>query len=368
MRAVVLLSLAISCGAGTARDDDASGSLATSAVSAAPDLVASRADTALPPLADHHVHLLGPDIVRDWRAAGVSFSRPESTYTSVTAWMASRSLAPTSFARLVLVPMAHLYGSEELRRGLRLSSAETRARVERENTHVAGEARRVGALALCAAPVLADYALREWQRCHDSLHVAGFKLHLAASEVDLRDTSHLTRVAEVAALADALGLPILLHLDTQRRGTEVAHVRAALDRVLGPRPSLPVVIAHAGGSGGYGPWTRAVLQTSVAWRDSVAAVEGAPRPLFLDLSAVLLAEPSEGVPATTPAERAQLRADVRASGLEWLLFGGDAPVFHPHEAARALRDALALSPEEASTLFGRLEPWPVRAERFAPGQ
>ena len=354
--------LTLGCGAGTSRDDREGVTAAANAIAEAPertDAATSPSDAPLPPLVDHHVHLLGPDIVRDWRAVGVSFSRPDSTYTSVSAWMSSRGLEPASFARLVLVSMAHLYGSEELRRGLRLSPSEARARVTRENTHVAREAQRVGALALCSAPVLADYALEEWRRCHDSLSVSGFKLHLAASEVDLRNTAHLARVAEVASLADSLGLPMLLHLDTQRRGTERSHVRTALDRVLGPRPALPVVIAHAGGSGGYGPWTRAVLQTIVTWRDSVAAAEGAPRPLFIDLSAVLLTEPSEGVPATTPAERAQLRADVRASGLGWVLFGSDSPVFHPHESARALRDALALSADEATALFGRLGPWVV---------
>jgi predicted TIM-barrel fold metal-dependent hydrolase len=310
------------------------------------------------PLVDHHVHILGPDVIRDWRAVGVNFSRPDSTYTSVAAWMASRGLDSTHVQALVLVPMAQLYGDAEFVEALKIDATAVQARVARENDHVAREAAQhpTRAVALCAAPVLADFAEAELVRCLAHPQTTGIKLHLAASGVDLREPAHVTRTAALIAFAAAQNVPVLLHLDTQQRGTETTDVRAFLDRALGPVASLPVIIAHAGGSGGYGAWTRSVLRTILAWRDSVDALGPAPRPVYIDLSAVLLDEPSEGVPASTTEERAALRVDVRAAGLDRFAFGSDSPVFHPLQSAETLRAALALSSKEARELFSRPVP------------
>ena len=310
------------------------------------------------PLVDHHVHILGPDVLRDWQAVGVSFSRPASTYSSVSAWLASRALDTTHLDAMVLVPMAQLYGSAEFVDALGLDVAAGRQRVARENDHVAREAERHAgrAVALCAVPALAAFARDELARCLAHPHTAGIKLHLAASGVDLRDSQHVAHVATLFADAETSRTPVLLHLDTQQRGTDVAHVRLFLERALGPARTVPVLIAHAGGSGGYGAWTRAVLRTIVAWRDSVDASEGTPRPVYIDLSAVVLDEASEGVPPTTAAERASLQADVRAAGLERFVFGSDAPVFHPLASAEAQRKALALTPDEARILLTRRLP------------
>jgi uncharacterized protein len=310
------------------------------------------------PLVDHHVHILGPDVIRDWRAVGVTFSRPDSTYTSVAAWMASRGLDSTHVQAMVLVPMAQLYGDAEFVESLRIDATAVQARVVRENDHVASEAARhpTRAVALCSAPVLADFAEAELLRCLAHPHTTGIKLHLAASGVDLRAPAHVTRTAALIALAARQNVPVLLHLDTQQRGTETTHVREFLDRALGPVASLPVIIAHAGGSGGYGAWTRSVLRTIIAWRDSVDALGPAPRPVYIDLSAVLLDEPSEGVPASTAEERAALRTDVRAAGLDRFVFGSDAPVFHPLASAETLRASLGLSPEETVAYVQRRTP------------
>jgi len=310
------------------------------------------------PLVDHHVHILGPDVLRDWRAVGVTFSRPASTYSSVSAWLASRALDTTHLDAMVLVPMAQLYGSAEFVDALGIDAATVRERVARENDHVAQQAARHPdrTVALCAVPALSDFARDELARCLTHPSTTGVKLHLAASGVDLRDTTHIARVATLLAFADSVASPVLLHLDTQQRGTEVTHVRQFLDRALGPVPALPVVIAHAGGSGGYGAWTQSVFRTIVAWRDSVDAHERTPRPLYVDLSAVLLDVASEGVPPTTADERAALRTDVRAAGLDRVVFGSDAPVFHPLASADAQREALALTDLEARELFTRRLP------------
>ena len=68
-------------------------------------------------LVDHHVHILGPGLLRDWQSLGVPFSREDSAYTS-----AARLLdADGALEGAILVPMAHLYGNEEFRRALSVS-------------------------------------------------------------------------------------------------------------------------------------------------------------------------------------------------------------------------------------------------------
>ena len=78
---------------------------------------------------DHHVHVLGPDVMRDWRALGVTFSRADSIYTSPGSLPRVR---PDTSASAVLVPMAHLYGNAEFVGGLGIDDATVRERVRRE--------------------------------------------------------------------------------------------------------------------------------------------------------------------------------------------------------------------------------------------
>jgi hypothetical protein len=97
-------------------------------------------------LVDHHVHLLSPGLLRDWKSLGVNFSRPDSMYVSAASLLgnpAATGSGPTArLAGAVLLPMAHLYGRSDIRGPLRLTLAAEQAAVQRENDHVAAEAAR----------------------------------------------------------------------------------------------------------------------------------------------------------------------------------------------------------------------------------
>ena len=296
---------------------------------------------------DHHVHLLGPDLIRDWKAIGIPFSRPDSAYLIPDSVL-------TRVDRAVLVPMGHAYGNTELRTALALSVDEEERRVARENDHLLAQAARFAdrTVALCSAPVLRPYALRELERCITA-GGAGIKLHLAASEIALRDTSHLGSILQLAGWAAAESLPVLLHLDTQRRGTEAEDVDRFLRVVIEPHLDLVVIIAHLGGSGGYGAWTRSVFRTANAWLAERFAADD-PRPgIHFELSAAILAEESEGVPATTEREAAALAADLDEFGTDRLLFGSDAPSFDPARYAALLVERGVLTREEVATIARR---------------
>ncbi len=80
-------------------------------------------------IVDHHVHILGPDVLRDWKALGVTFSRPDSIYVSAASLLNGRS---DSITLAVLVPMGHLYAHPEFVGELRIDTAEVHRRVRRE--------------------------------------------------------------------------------------------------------------------------------------------------------------------------------------------------------------------------------------------
>lgn len=296
-------------------------------------------------MVDHHIHLLSPRLVEDWKSLGVTFSRPDSFYTSASPYLAEGG-DRTPLDGAVLLPMAHLYGRAAFRQELRLSFAAERELVRQENNHAAAEAARFPgrAVAFCSVDFLRPYAWEEIRRCRAELGSPGIKLHLGSAGASLRNAGHLTALAGYAEWAVAEQVPIMLHFDPQAREMSEADVQRFIQRVLVPHPDLVMVIAHLGGSGGYGPWTRAVHRTIATWLQEEAAA-GRTRPgIRFDISAAWLEQDSEEVPRSTRQDREALAADIATFGVGRLLFGSDAPVFDPGPYGAAFRRAAGLSP------------------------
>lgn len=305
-----------------------------------------------PGLVDHHVHRLGPDLLRDWKSLGVTFSRPDEAYTSAAGLLGPRPPGGRAIDGAALISMAHLYGRASFREEMGLPLAEERARVARENDHVAREAAATPgrAVAFCSVAVLRPYAEEELDRCHSELGARGVKIHLAASDVDLTDAAHRQAVGRILARAEERGQSVLLHVDPQRRGLVAADIARFAREVLEPRPNLTLIVAHLGGSGGYGAWTRQVFGTLVDWlAERRAAGDSRPR-LFFDPSAVILEEESEGVPPTTAEEAAALGADLRRAGLDRIVLGSDSPSFDALRTLELLAERAGLSAEEIAAI------------------
>lgn len=283
---------------------------------------------------DHHVHLLGPRLVADWSSIGAGFSRPAAHYGT-----ASTVLDAAAGARsALLVPMAHLYATGQFAEALGLSERDIHARVRAENDHVAAAAGDSGgrARALCSIDPLRDWAVEELHRCSALPAVIGIKLHLATSGVDPRIDGHLEALAEVVGAAAGSGHLVLLHLDPQLRGLDADDIQHLVDRVIQPYPELRLVIAHLGGSGGYGDWTQEVFGRLLDWLDSEQSAGRARPGLRFDVSAIWLEEASEGVPASRPDHAEALARDLARAGPERLVFGSDWPVFEPGRYAAVL--------------------------------
>lgn len=307
-------------------------------------------------LVDHHVHLLSPGLVKDWKSLGVNFSRPDSVYTSATALLGDPATADGGPARriagAVLLPMAHLYGRQDIRGPLRLSLGAEQAAVRRENDYVAAEAARFPgrAIALCGVDFLRPYAWAEVQRCRAELGSPGIKLHLASAGANLGYASHLAALRRYAELASSDSLILFIHFDPQDNRGQVDDVRRFIAEVLQPFPDLTVVIAHLGGSGGFDAWTRAIFETFTTWLDEEAAA-GRPRSgVHFDISAVWLARDSEGMPRSTKQDGEALAAALAQAGVGRLLFGSDAPVFVPGPYAAVFQRRAVLGPASWDSL------------------
>jgi predicted TIM-barrel fold metal-dependent hydrolase len=197
---------------------------------------------------------------------------------------------------------------------------------------------------------LRPYAWAEVQRCRAELQSPGIKLHLGSAGANLGYASHLSALHRFAELASLEGLILFVHFDPQNNRGNLADIRRFIDQVLQPFPDLTVVIAHLGGSGGFDAWTRAIFQSFSAWLDEEAAA-GRPRPgVHFDISAVWLAQDSEGMPRSSKQDGEALAAELARIGVSRMVFGSDAPVFVPGPYAAAFRRRAGLGPEAWDTL------------------
>jgi predicted TIM-barrel fold metal-dependent hydrolase len=336
---------------------------------ASPRRAAATSASPAPGLVDHHVHLLSPRLVADWKSLGVPFSKPDAAYLSADSLLGTgaaggtRASSAAPLARAVLVSMAHVYGNPEFRTGLGLDLAAERERVAAENDHVAREAARHPgrAAAFAAAHPLRPYASAELRRAREVLLVAGFKVHLGSARFDPRDATHLASLAGIAELARELGVPMLLHLDPQREAFDDDDVARIFERGLAGATNVDVIVAHLGGSGGFDARTQAILTACADWIESRPAGES-PR-LWFDLAAVPLTRSSEGMAASSREEIAALAPALRRLGLRRVLFGSDYPVFDPLEQWAALIEGSTLDERELETIRTNVGPIAFRAAR-----
>lgn len=301
-----------------------------------------------PPPFDHHVHLLAPGLLADWARLGVRFSRPDSAYTSVTA-----ALREGGSESAWLVSMAHLYGTGELREALALDLAAERARVERNNDHLAAEVARDTArfTGFCSADPTRPYAAAELARCGALPGMRGIKLHLPSAGIRLEDGAAVSRIAEIVARAGREGRVVLLHAVRLGEVTDSGAARLVRD-VLRPARGARVVLAHGGGGGGWSTDSRRVLRALIEAR----AEDWNGADVRLELSGTALAEEADGVAASTETHRATLARELRAFGLDRVLFGTDYPAFRADRHGRALRDLIPLTDAEWSQVLANRVP------------
>jgi predicted TIM-barrel fold metal-dependent hydrolase len=296
---------------------------------------------------DHHVHVLSPRLVNDWKSLGVPFSRPDEHYTGLDALLATDALDGA-----LLVPMAHFYASGEMRDALELDLEAERARTQAENDYVANLAANTAfrAVALASVDLLRPYALDELRRAREQHAVAGAKLHLRSAGFDFTDIEHRQALERVAAWVASFDGLLLLHLDADDGPLDGPALEATLEHAFGPHPHLRVLVAHMGGSGGFDARVQRNFDACMRWLAAERA-RGRPRAEFhFDLSAALMLRESEGVPESSAADCTALASALRRAGFDHVHFGSDYPVFAPADLIHSLQTRLGLTRYELRRL------------------
>ena len=169
--------------------------------------------------------------------------------------------------------------------------------------------------AFIAVDPIRPTALPEIARWRGSPSVAGVKVHLTASGVDLRQDSDVTALAAVFRAAAQARFALLIHIRTQRMDYGAPDVKRFVNDVLPSAGDMPVQIAHAGGWGGIDPATLSALG---AFADAIETNPERFRHVWFDLSGVWTDKSSV-------ADKKALVVLIRRIGLKHFLPGSDWP-------------------------------------------
>lgn len=301
--------------------------------------------------ADHHLHAWSADAVgivgRLQEALGQEVIPPEKQQP-LDGGDAVAMLDSAGIDQGVLLSTAYFFAIPDV------EVEDERARVRDENDYVARQVRAHPDRLVGFASVnpLSDYALEEIERIAGLDGITGLKLHLANSDVSLRNDTHVQRLREVFARAEALDLPVAIHLYTRHPDYGRQDAEIFLEEVLPAAPSVPVQVAHLGGGGGYGPGTQGVVEAfAAAFRshpDRTAHV-------FFDLSGTAQPESlAKGDSALVERIReinAGVAGAVRTLGPDRVVFGTDWPLISAATYVAGLREALPLEDEALRDLL-----------------
>ena len=159
--------------------------------------------------------------------------------------------------------------------------------VREENEYVARQAEKYPdrLVAFCSFNPLSNYAQQELEFCGESELFAGIKLHLANSDVDLRNDEHQKQLAEVFRQANNYDLSVVIHLWTRNPDFGYDDAERFIVTVLPSAQDVPVQIAHLGGPSGFNEATDAA---SSAFRDAIEEKPQLMEHVYLDIAAVPL--------------------------------------------------------------------------------
>lgn len=280
-------------------------------------------DASAAPPADHHVHVRSETATGAFRKAQEALDQqviPDDRLTPMDGDDAISALDSAGVRTGVLLSVAYMFGLPDVEFG------DERQKVRAENDFVA---RQVAAhpdrlVGFFSVNPLSDYALAEIERCAEDPRLTGLKLHLANSDVDLRNPEHLDRLTEVFGTAEELGVPVVIHLWTRTEDYGAEDVDAFVDRVLPAAPSIDVQVAHLGGGGGFRASTRRAVDAFVrAFRDHPDRTEN----VVFDMAAVAVPETlARGDSAMVERVRTAnggFAEAVRELGLDRIVYGTD---------------------------------------------
>lgn len=299
------------------------------------------------PVGDYHQHVFSP--------ADIALAGPQTTLQLLDAKGVVALLDQAGIRKATLLSLAYMFGKP----GSAVEDEPAKVRAENDWT-VAQAARYPDRLvAFCSFNPLKDYALQELKRCAAKRGgvaglVRGIKLHFGNSDIQLDDPSHVARLREVFAAANAAKLAIVVHMRAsigKSRPYGARQARIFLEQLLTAAPDVTVQVAHFAGTGpGYeDPPAREAMAALAA---SMAQKDPRTRNLWFDVASIV----DRGI----KPDVAKLVAEtIRQVGTAKVLYGTDSAQggnLRPRESWAAFRK-LPLSEAEFARIAGNVPPY-----------
>jgi predicted TIM-barrel fold metal-dependent hydrolase len=300
-----------------------------------------------------YVHLSLARTNKVWRISGETpIQRRGGIRPTVDGAQLVAALDSTGIQRAAVLSVAFLFASatDPQRIGSNADSLYALVRAENDWTAAQAALYPTRLLAFCSFDPLADFALRELERCASTGTFRGLKLHLDESRVDLGNPEHVRKVRSVFKAANAHNLPIIIHVGNNRSRAR-ANVEVFLDSIVAFAPNIPVQVAHLWGGGAYAD------SALTAYAERVHSGGSVTRNLYFDLASVIdMAE--IGGPQKQKI-LAQVADRIREIGLTRVVFGTDGPggVLGIRDAWQRFRDNIPLSDAELRTIAQNLPPY-----------
>ena len=290
---------------------------------------------------DHHVHLMSPQLIEDWKKLGIPFSNPDSYYNNIDTLVKN-----TQAVRINLIGMGYTYGNPEYYKG-----NDAYERMKQENDYLLEASKKYydSVKPFFAVDPLKSYAIDEIKRCFALNDNAGLKLHFNTSQVYLTEPEHLQKVLKVFQFSSEKNIPIMLHFDNSHPEFGRPDMEILADSILSKLNRIDLTFAHFGTSGGFNQKTKDIVDTFVEYRE-----EGKiPRrhTISFDISAVALDKDSEGLKKLTAEEFQELKAYCDKLGYDNIVFGTDYPLYTPEAYIRVLKTNLNLTRSELKKIL-----------------
>lgn len=259
---------------------------------------------------DHHMHLL-----RSATAPPPGFSNAGEVI---------RQMDEVGTRRGVLLSIAYQFGNP-----FRPAVANEYERVRGENDWTAEQAALFPdrLIAFCGVNPLKDYALQEIERCAQEPRLRqGLKLHFGNSDVELDKPGHVAQIQRVFAAANRHRMAIVVHvrpnIDHGRPWGD-RQARIFLESVLPEAKDTVVQIAHLASAGRYDD--AGVDQALGVFADAIAAGDPRTKRLYFDVSVT-----------NWESKKGTLQRQLRAIGMDRLLYASDAPLVAAWNSFRTL--------------------------------
>lgn len=308
------------------------------------------------PRADHHIHVRSATASQ--ALAQIQRVLGDTSQAVPPSIRADEVVALLDSARIehgTLLSVAYFFGMPDV------DIADEYAKVRAENDFVAEQAAQYPdrLVAFCSVNPKADYALKEMERCAMNGNIGGLKLHLANSDVDLRDSTDTVRLATVVAEANRLGLPSVIHLWTRTPNYGRPDAEIFIDDVLPEAPDIPVQIVHLGGAGVFNAVSDSAM---AAFEEAVTNHPDRMENVVFDIGAAAV-NPAPAVANDNTAQVKRIRQinrnlarQIETLGAEWFVFGSDYWARQPPDYVETIR-ALPLDESTVRNLFANTAPY-----------